>query len=210
MEDPEIKENSKYWLRIKKNIKRIHKEGKITKRYKYESFCNNFIPDIKPLTTSIRDKCLCDHDIIHNYKYTHKDRDDWFILGSCCIKKFSTVYKNQRKCKECGDDIRKNDDNICKKCRDNHKQRIKRQEKEIESRKCKGCGYIKNDDKYKYCYKCKYGDKIRNYKKCVECGNDKKENTYRKCYNCNMQDKQEYIYDPIEDNIRVALDSWTD
>ncbi|WP_396190332.1 hypothetical protein [Flavobacterium sp.] len=145
-----MEENRKYWKRIRANIKKLKKEGKITKRYKYESFCNNFIPLDDPLDNSITNKCLCDHDIKYNYKYIHKDREDYFILGSCCIKKFSTFYKNQRKCKECNVDIKKNESNLCKICRDMEREKIKEQEK----RKCKCCGYIKADDKYKYCYYC--------------------------------------------------------
>jgi hypothetical protein len=202
MVEPEINENSKYWQRIRKNIKKQYKEGYITQRYSYEDFCNNFVPDERPLTTSIRDKCICDHDIIHNYKYNHKDNEDYFILGSCCIKKFSTVYKQQRECIDCGKKIRKNDDNRCKECRETEKERLEY----IEKCKCKGCKVVKKDDKYKYCYKCKYGDlqKEKTYNKCTQCGIKKKEDTYRKCYKCNNSNR----YDPIEDNIRVALDSW--
>lgn len=157
-----MEENCKYWKRIKANIKKLKKEGDITKRYKYESFCNNFIPLDKPLDNSITNKCLCDHDIKYNYKYIHKDRDDFFILGSCCIKKFSTVYKLERKCKECNKDIKKNKDNLCKECREfeiTTKMLEQQMLERLEKLKCKGCGYIKKDDKYKYCYRCNMKNK---------------------------------------------------
>lgn len=205
----EVKEHSKYWNKIKANIKKLKEEGKITKRYTYDSFCNNFIPDLEPLKTSITNKCICDHNIVHNFKYTHKDRDDYFILGSCCIKKFSTVYKEQRKCKGCRRDIRRNDDNLCKYCRD-REERIKRHKenkercKEIykERCKCKECGETMKDDTYKKCYSCKFG--VKKYNKCKDCKKDKKEDTFVRCYKCNMKIKE----DPIEENIWVALDSW--
>lgn len=201
MGEPEVKEDSKYWERIKENIEELYINCRIYENYSYNSFCKDFIPDILPLKISISNNCLCGHDIKHNYKYTHKDNiEEYFILGSCCIKRFSIIYREQRQCKECGEKIRRNDDNLCKDCRDEKKEIIKYQEK----CKCKGCGYIKKDDKYKYCYSCKYGQK--KYNKCKECGMNKKEDTFLKCYKCNMKNK----YNPIEDNIRVALDSWTD
>jgi hypothetical protein len=181
----EVKEHSKYWDRIKANIKRLKKEGKITKRYNYDSFCNNFIPDLEPLQTSITNKCMCDHGIVHNFKYTHKDRDDMFIMGSCCIKKFSTVYKEFRECKICNNKIKKNKENLCKQCKEKEKERLLY----IEKCKCEGCGYIKKDDKYKYCFKCKNGGKEMKHKKCKECGKDKKEDTYMRCYSCNTKSK---------------------
>jgi hypothetical protein len=145
-----MEENTTYWKRIKANIKQLKKDGKITKRYTFESFCNNFIPFDEPLAINITDKCLCNHNIIYNYKYVHKERDDWFILGSCCIKKFSTIYKKQRICKDCGQDIKKNKTNLCKICREIEKDMIKQEKK----RKCKCCGNDKKDYKYKYCYYC--------------------------------------------------------
>ena len=45
----DIKEHSKYWERIKINIKKLYKEGKITEKYTFESFCNDFIPAKTPL-----------------------------------------------------------------------------------------------------------------------------------------------------------------
>lgn len=146
----EIEENSRYWQRIRKTIKKLYIEGKITQRYTYESFCNDFIPEEDKLEDPETGKCICDHDIKHNYEYKHKENDDYFILGSCCIKKFSTVYKEQRKCIDCDEKIKKNADNRCKDCR---KAEIKRKAYQ-EKCKCKGCGYIKKDDKYKYCYYC--------------------------------------------------------
>lgn len=181
----EVKEHSKYWDRIRANIKKMKKEGKITKRYKYDSFCDNFIPSETPMTTSITNKCICDHEIVHNYKYIHMNTGDCVILGSCCIKKFSTIYKEQRKCKECSEEIRKNEDNLCKICREMERDKMKH----IEKCKCKGCGYIKKDDKYKYCFKCKNGGKEMKHKKCKECGKDKKEDTFMRCYDCNMKSK---------------------
>jgi hypothetical protein len=135
-----------YWERIKSNIKRLYKEGEISKRYSYESFSDDFIPATIPLSNSIKDECICDHKIKYNYKYVHKDNSDYFILGSCCIKKFSTVYRKERECKECNKQIRKNQDNICTDCREYKAYK--------EKCKCKKCGYMKKDDKYKYCYLC--------------------------------------------------------
>jgi hypothetical protein len=155
----EEKSKSKYWQRIRKNIKKLYIESKISKRYTYESFCNNFIPEENPLEIPETDKCICDHDIKYNYEYKHKTNDDYIILGSCCIKKFSTVYKEQRKCIDCDKKIRKNDDNRCKQCREEEEERLLK----IEKCKCKGCGYIKKDDKYKYCYYCNQKNKFKFY-----------------------------------------------
>jgi hypothetical protein len=162
----EIEVNSKYWQRIRKNIKKQYKEGKITQRYSYEEFCNDFIPKEEHIDARETNKCLCDHNIVYNHEYKHKDNEDYFILGSCCIKKFSTVYKQQRECIDCEKKIRKNDDNRCKECREMENYCKIQEQKRIEYQnkcKCKGCGYIKKDDKYKYCYYCNQKNKLKFY-----------------------------------------------
>jgi hypothetical protein len=200
--------NDKYIKKIKVGLEREFKEGNVSKHYKFKSFCNNFIPSIEPFEKD--GNCLCGHPIYNNYKYKHHKRDDVFILGSCCIERFSTIYQEEeekkRKCTSCASDIRKNKYNLCKECREIRKKAEKAREKYEEKCKCKICGVIKKDDTYKLCYTCKFGDTQKIYPKCTNCGIKKKEDTYRKCYKCNMRNK----YDPIADNIRVALDSWTD
>lgn len=178
-----VSEDSKYWERIKENIERLYSDCKIYDNYTYNSFCNDFIPDTYPLKEGTQNKCMCNHDIIHNYRYIHKRNEDTFILGSCCIKKFSIIYRQLRQCKNCKCKIRINDDNICPSCRQIEKDRIKYENK----CKCKKCGYVKKDDKYKYCYSCKFGEK--KYNKCKDCGKDKKEDTFMKCYKCNTKNK---------------------
>jgi hypothetical protein len=143
-------QDSKYWVRIKANIKKLYKEGNITQRYSYENFCNDFIPDEEPLEDNESNKCLCEHDIKYNHEYKHKDNSDYFILGSCCIKKFSKYYQHQRICIDCNKKIKKNKDNRCKECREEEQERLLDEER----RRCRGCNYIKKDDKYKYCYYC--------------------------------------------------------
>jgi hypothetical protein len=187
----ELDENSKYWERIRKNIKKLYKDDKIEERYSFESFCNDFIPEDEPLENKETDKCICDHDIIHNFKYKHKDRNDYFILGSCCIKKFSTVYKELRKCKECRKDIRRNEDNLCGFCRGKEERKRRRIEKYKERCKCKECGETMKDDTYKKCYSCKFG--VKKYNKCKDCKKDKKEDTFMRCYTCNMKKKEENL-----------------
>lgn len=181
--------NTTYWERIRKNIKTLKEEGQIKKRYKYQSFCDNFIPSQHPLITPIKKECLCNHQITYNYKYEHKDNGDYFILGSCCIKKFSTYYKKQRECKECKEPIRKNEDNLCKDCR--YEKEEKRLIKKYEEKcKCVKCKVIKKDDKYKLCYTCKFGEtKKEIYSECINCGIEKAENTYIRCYACNIINK---------------------
>lgn len=183
----EVEEKSKYWERIKTNIKILYKKKEIIKKYSYEEFCNDFIPDKDPLNIGKKKKCICDHDIIHNYKYKHKENEDYFILGSCCIKKFSLEYKKLRECTECGEAIKKNDDNLCKYCRKSKKE----EEKYKEACKCQKCGYQKKDDKYKLCYQCKYGGKSKYedkiYYDCQRCGQQKKPpNKYKVCYKCKI------------------------
>ena len=220
--------NDKYIKKIKKGLKKAFEEGKVSKHYSFKSFCNNFIPE----TTAFENKgyCLCGHDIYNNFKYTHYKRDDTFILGSCCIERFSTKYKEEeekkRKCIECDDDIRKNKYNLCKECRKIQLKAEKEKEKYEQRCRCIKCGIIKKDDKYKMCYTCKFGDTQKKYINCTQCGIKKKEDTYRKCYKCNKRNRydpdsiEENIriqldssysdddYDPIADNIRVALESW--
>lgn len=125
---------------IRRNIKDLFLKGEISKRYSFDSFCNNFIPGEK-LIIQEKDNCICGHKIKNNFKYKHKNREDYFILGSCCIKKYSEHYKNDRKCKKCSCQIRAGSI-YCKKCKYENKC------------KCKICGYQKKDDKYKYCYLC--------------------------------------------------------
>jgi hypothetical protein len=146
-----------YIKNIRENIKLKYEEGEISKRYSFNSFCNNFIPDKYPLDESESKYCLCGHEIFYNYKYSHKDRDDYFILGSCCIKKFSSHYQNQRKCKNCDCKIKVNKSGLCKECRNKEKEeqrKIKEKEKYLKECECKDCGYQMKNNKYKYCYKC--------------------------------------------------------
>jgi len=131
---------SKYWLKIKENIELLYLNKEISENYTYEQFCNDFIPSDEPLEQPIQNECLCGHDIIYNY--TYENDKDTFILGSCCIKTFSSFYRNKRSCIDCNIKIKKNKDNRCPECR------------KIDKCKCKGCGYIKKDTKYKYCYLC--------------------------------------------------------
>jgi hypothetical protein len=209
---------SEYISKIKKSIKELNEQGYITKRYKFQSFCDNFISDdkgckyeeFKPRDRATT-KCMCGHAILYNFKYKHKTKDDFFVLGSCCIKKFSTHYRKQRECKICNEPIRKNKTNMCETCDETEQQRITYEKtrlkliRENEDRcRCKKCGTIKKDSKYKLCYTCKFGESKKTYKKCNTCGKDKKEDNYKRCYKCNKSNR----YDPIEDNIRVALDSW--
>ena len=146
-----------YIQRIRKNIKERYLEGKISKRYSFNSFCNRFIPDLYCLDEQEEERCICGHPITRNFKYTHVKCDDYFILGRCCIEKFSKYHENQRKCKGCDTKIRKNKSNYCKKCIDDEKKKIKEEKEKIRYYKkcqCKDCGYQKKDDKYRYCYKC--------------------------------------------------------
>jgi len=175
-------EESKYWKRIKINIELLYSKGLIQENYSYDSFCNEFIPCENPVDNPLEKECLCDHPIKQNYRYKHHTNKDKFILGSCCIKKFSTIYKNKRICLYCQIKIKKNTDNICTECKSNIKENKKRQDKEekeerekqhkiiekiqqqiqqeikqkkyLESCKCKECGYQKKDNKYKYCFIC--------------------------------------------------------
>jgi predicted Zn-ribbon and HTH transcriptional regulator len=153
-------EESTYWQRIKYNIEYLFKKNLITENYSYKDFCNDFIPLDFPKENPICSKCLCDHPIKKNYSYIHKDNnDDELILGSCCIKKFSTIYKSKRICADCGIKIKSNKDNRCPECKKNVKKIKQEQERYIESCKCKNCGYIKKDSKYKYCFIC-YKNKL--------------------------------------------------
>jgi hypothetical protein len=154
-------ELSKYWERIKLNIENLYLNDFIKENYSYESFCNDFIPQEISLKNPITDRCMCNHNIKNNYTYTHKTNKDEFILGSCCIKIFSTIYKNKRICIDCNITIRKNKDNICSQCKSYRIiEEAQKREKELkeqqyrESCKCKGCGYQKKDNKYKYCFIC--------------------------------------------------------
>lgn len=147
-------EKSNYWLRIKHNIESLFEKKLIKENYSFESFCNDFIPLDTPNNKTITDKCLCEHYIKYNYSYIHESNKDEFILGSCCIKKFSTIYKTQRLCIDCGIKIKLNKENRCSECKKDNKKLKQEEEKYIKSCKCKKCGYIKKDSKYKYCFNC--------------------------------------------------------
>ena len=142
--------NSKYWNRIKINIEKLYKKKLISQIYSYDDFCNNFNPSLKALQFPIEDKCLCGHEIKYNYTYINNSNNDVFILGSCCIETFSTIYKNKRICIDCDVKIKINKQNRCADCRKKNKEKLKKE----EEKKCKGCGYLKKDTKYKYCYYC--------------------------------------------------------
>jgi len=194
-----------YISKIKKSIKELKEQGHIIKRYKFQSFCDNFISDergVKYEEFNPRDrattKCMCGHPILYNFKYKHISNGDFFVLGSCCIKKFSTHYQKERKCKECNEPIKKNNDNLCKDCRDcrDEKNRLELYEitrlkliREYENKcRCKKCNMEKKDDKYKLCYTCKFGEtKKKTYTECINCDKRKKEDTYMRCYECNLK-----------------------
>lgn len=147
-------EESTYWQRIKSNIEYLFIKNLIRENYSFNDFCNDFIPLDSPRELSIYSKCLCEHPIKKNYSYIHKDNKDELILGSCCIKKFSTIYKSKRICIDCSIKIKLNKENRCCECKKNNKKIKQEQERYRESCKCKECGYIKKDSKYKYCYNC--------------------------------------------------------
>lgn len=160
-------ENSTYWERIKTNIENLYLKKLIKENYSYDEFCNDFIPFDHPLDNNIDDKCICNHDIKYNYTYTHQKNKDQFILGSCCIKKFSTIYKNKRTCLDCNIKIKANKDNICSECKvyrkkieKENERKLIEQKKYLDSCKCRECGYQKKDNKYKYCFFC--NQKLKN------------------------------------------------
>ena len=168
---------SRYWLKIKENIELLYLNKEISENYTYEKFCNDFTPSELPLDEPVENQCLCGHDIIYNY--TYENDVDTFILGSCCIKTFSSFYKNKRSCIDCNIKIKKNKENRCLDCRNLNKKRLKKEEEErlkqeeqlmrekerkekeeeeerlyLNKCKCQDCGYVKKDTKYKYCYHC--------------------------------------------------------
>mgnify|MGYP003326091828 FL=1 len=159
----QITKQSKYWKRVKANIKLIKKglltkeRGYLTKRYKFEAFCNHFSADTENYE-EYDNKCICDHDIYRNYFYKHKDRpDEYVILGCCCIKLFSKDYELQRTCKDCNIKIKVNKQNRCKECRNNYKL-------------CKNCNKYIN----------------KNIKHCKDCCKEI-QMQYSKCYKCRFQ-----------------------
>jgi hypothetical protein len=187
--------------RIKKNLKREYELGNVSKHYTFKSFCNNFkAVDQKPIERNFN--CICGHPILYNYKYKHIKRDDVLILGSCCIEKYSTLHKEgeeaKRKCLDCDVIIKKNKDNLCKKCRSDRLII----EREYNNYYCK-CGKSKDKD-FEDCYNCHNNEKYTKQKELEEqiyqdlqnkpqrffsynitckCGSPKKEN-YKTCYNC--------------------------
>lgn len=117
---------NKIWLsRIKANIRQKYKNEEISKKYKLQEFCDDFIPDNEETESMISEECICGHSIKKNYLYKHKYNNDVFILGSCCIKTFSTERQKERKCLDCDIKIRKNQYNRCRECVENHKDRQK-------------------------------------------------------------------------------------
>jgi hypothetical protein len=154
--------------RIKENLKIEYESGNVSKHYTFKSFCNNFKKvNEEPIKRDF--KCICGHVILYNYKYKHIKRDDILILGTCCIGKYSTLFKEceeaKRKCLYCDVIIRKNKDNLCKKC-------------------CK-CGSPKKEI-YKTCYNCYSVIENITDKTTCKCGKIKKLE-YKLCYQCNLK-----------------------
>jgi hypothetical protein len=156
-----------YWENIKKNIKLLKegllkgKRGYITKRYNYNAFCNHFIPEPKAFEVK-NNQCICGHYILINFRYVHRHRpDEYLIVGSCCIKKFSAHYKEKRTCLDCNIKIKYHKSNRCKQCR-------------LNVFECKICNlYLKPEDKHKHCKRCK----------------KEIDSKYYFCYKCNMANK---------------------
>ena len=92
------------------------------------------------------------------YKYQHINKEDYFVLGRCCIKKYSNLYKAERKCIECECKIRKNKTNLCKNC---NEKRIQKEKEELSYR-CKQCNYKMKTNKYKFCYLCNKARNLHN------------------------------------------------
>ena len=125
-----IEDNHKtaYWKRIRENIKLLYngelskERGKISKRYTLKGFCERFISDEEPFDEK-ENKCICGHDIYQNYKYYHKNKgeEEFFVLGSCCIKRFSREYYLRRTCKDCNTKIKYCKSQRCKECKNKYK-----------------------------------------------------------------------------------------
>jgi hypothetical protein len=197
-------DHTNYWKRIKINIEKLYINDLIKENYSYESFCDEFVPCEYPIEKPYKRECLCDHPIKHNYTYTHQTNKDEMILGSCCIKKFSTMYKNRRTCKDCNIHIYKNKDNICTECRSYRKKEIKRMEEikkleerqKIEEEKKEERLKIEQEKKEE---RQRFEETMNRIEKrqreikaqryidscrCKECNYIKKDNKYKYCYNC--------------------------
>ncbi len=163
MDSSKTERLTKYWVKVKENIKQLYmgqlpdERGKISKRYNLNAFRNNFTP-VMDVYDEIDNKCICGQDIHKNYKYYHKEKGEgeYFILGSCCIKLFSKAYEFERTCTDCKCKMRVNNSGRCPECRADYK--LCRKCHVYISKEIKHCNTcckeIKKD--YMQCYRCRF------------------------------------------------------
>jgi hypothetical protein len=135
----------------------------------YTYYAKSFFPNVELLNLRFpphKDKCLCNHDIIRNF-YIKKigDNNPFYVVGSCCIKKF-LPSGFRKSCIKCFEPTRNHKDFICNECR---------------KTKCGICD-IEIKTYKKLCNECEDGH-------CIDCFKDINPN-YIKCYHCNIKNKK--------------------
>jgi len=155
-------------------------------------------------------KCICGHQIIHNFPIMNKKTKEILVLGSKCIlmifadNSYLVEYATYIFCECCDKNVKitnakKHD--LTKKHIKNHKKYIKKK----NNRPCHRClDYtvpLSKPDKYKYCLDCfKYMYVKTNI--CPEeyCNNKISGNQldkYKRCYTCNIESNKTKSHNPI-------------
>ena len=191
--------NHKQFLRHFKLLKLQYSiEYIIRKAKNYDSsqdtFCNNSNNTI--VDGGEWRNCVC-HEPIYNLCFiANATREEFFIIGNCCIKSF--IKANTITCEECGNKHRNKIKNLCNDCKICQECEICGSEhKNLNHNMCNKCYNKKEckDCKLKFSKK-EFNEetercKVCDTKYCENC--DKKKNPkyikYKMCYSCKFENK---------------------
>ena len=150
-----------------------------------DTFCNNSNNTI--VDGGEWRNCVC-HEPIYNLCFiANATREEFFIIGNCCIKSF--IKANTITCEECGSEHRNKIKNLCNDCK--------------ECQKCVICGFPHKNLNHDMCNKC------YNKKECKECKLKFSKKDYNKetercklcdkkyCANCYKKKNPKFIQYPL-------------
>ena len=132
-------------------------------------------------------KCVCHEPILNLCFIANSEREEFFIIGNCCIKSF--IKANTITCEECGSEHRNKIKNLCNDCK--------------ECQKCVICGFPHKNLNHDMCNKC------YNKKECKECKLKFSKKDYNKetercklcdkkyCANCYKKKNPKFIQYPL-------------
>ena len=90
-------------------------------------------------------KCKCNQDIVENCYIYNKKKEQFCVLGNCCIKRFMREEDSGRSCGKCGKRHQNRKDNLCDECR-----------KEASMKRCSDCTMPHKNRTDNMCNTCRF------------------------------------------------------